>query len=218
MDQVDPRTVVDVIQIDGFPQKVQAIHSAVISSVILESPAALKITIPKLEKAELLKENFGIINDIVEMFGYKKGCRYVRNASVMAPVVRAYKNYSGNPIKTKMIKRFVGILTGTVLNIGPEETAAYKLREWLLTNLGSGKTRPLKRVIYRKTEKALWLYLQKENCDSLTETRRECFPIEVTKNTSGYFDNTRVLVKKQGGKRLSQNTKAPKIAKIKVLA
>jgi len=203
MDQGVPRTVIDILSIEGYQNRITPLHAAVLTSMMLESPASLKITIPKLEAAELLKQYFGVINDVIEIFGTRKG---VRCSSVVSPVVRAYLLYKNNPQMTRRLKRFVGIMNGTIYELNADENAAHRLREWLLISLGSGKTRPLKRVIYRKTEKALWLFLHKEPCELLTEVKKECFPLPMSKSLIPYFDNTREFKKEHGGKRLTRKT------------
>jgi hypothetical protein len=190
-----------MLGVDNFLRdKVTPLHTSVLNAIMLESPASLKITVPKLESVELTKEHFSMIDRVIKMFGNKKGCR---NSSILAPIVRACYNYEKKPQVMKKIERFIGILNGSVYGISDSEIAAHKLREWFLVSMSSKNSRPLKRVIYRKTENALWMFIQGKMCDKLTEVRKENFPLEMTKKLMPYFDNTKDFEKKHNGKRLT---------------
>jgi hypothetical protein len=221
IDQGNPRTVADVVCGDvtnprDLNSEKYSAHAAVIRSMMVESVASLKITIPKLEAVDLLRNNLPTIDMVVRKFVGKKGCKFIKNASVLAPIARAYMNYSKNATKTKMIDRFVEILSGNAVNIAPDEMAAHKLRDWLLINMSKHSTRPVKRSVYRRTEMALWLYLQKQSCEYVTEATREHFPIEVGDAMTPYFDNTKILCKPHGYKRMVRKSLTKKPLKIKI--
>ena len=203
IDEVTPRNAVDVMQMSGYKGSITSLHSAVMRSIMVESPASLKITMPKLELVSVLKQNYESIEEIIKTFGYKKGLRCIRIASVMAPVTRAYLFYRKDMQKRDMIKRFIGILTGDIRSEKQEDDAPYKLRDWLLVRLNNKKNRPFSRVIYRTTEKALWNYLNHISFNFLTESLKECFPVDLGKNTKEYFNNDKEFVNiRKGRKRL----------------
>jgi hypothetical protein len=204
IDEVATRTAVDVLQYDGkLNGQVKSIHSSIMKSMIVESPASLRVTIPKLELSELLERNFQIINKIVLLVGNSKLVKFIRQAPVLAPVTRAYSIYRGDVKKVKRIERFLGILTGDIRVLSAEDDVAYKLREWLLTNLSNKKSRPFTRVIYKKTAHALWMYLTGRQCKWLTEAKVEYFPVDFGGGSKAYFDYQKRLVRKHGGKRLT---------------
>ena len=214
MDQILPRTVLDVI---GFQDKkyrlnAKTIHIAVIRSMLLESPASTKIAVPKLELAEFIKIYFDSADKIISIFGASHSTTKIRNASLIAPIVRAYEDNKGN---LTILARFIGILTGDIRSDKHEDDAAYKLRDWFLCEMGSKKTRPLKRVIYRKTDKALSLFIQGKTCGILTEANIEHFPLAMNKNEnlSTYLDNSKSMEKKHGNQRKTR--KKTKVAQSK---
>jgi len=210
IDEVAPRTAVDVMQMNGYKNAVTILHSAIMRSMVVESPAATKVNIPKLDLVSVLKKNFSLICEVIDIFGQKKGIRCVRVASVMAPVARAYKYYENDHKKKDMIKRFIGILVGDIRSDKKEDDAPYKLREWLLVQLSNRRFRPLPRSIYRRTDKALWYYLENKPFEFLTEAMREYFPVDFGKEFKDYFDNDKELINKHGNKKLTSKARAKK--------
>jgi len=103
--------------------------------------------------------------------------------------------------KRDMIKRFIGILTGDIRSAKQEDDAPYKLRDWLLVSLNNRKSRPLSRVIYRTTEKVLWNYLNQITFVFLTQSLKECFPVDLGKNTKEYFNNDKEFISVRKGRR-----------------
>jgi len=218
-DQILPRTALDVVEFQDkkYRGQVKSIHPAVIRSMLVESPASLRIAVPKLEMAEFIKTYFDSVNKVVSFFGSgtRNGAK-IRNSSIMAPVVRAYEIYKSDSEKIKRLGRFVGIIIGAIRSEKPEDDAAYKLREWILLELGSTKTRPYKRVIYRKTEKALKLFLTGDTCSSLMESNMECFPLDMTKheNLTAYLDNSKSMEKKHGNKRRTRKKNVSQLMEV----
>ena len=197
MDQIAPRSALDIVgfQNSRYRDTARALHAATVRSMITESPSSIKATIPKMELAEFIKTYFDSVDQVISYFGGEGSVKRFKNSSIIATVVRAYEIYKNDLEKMKLIGKFIGILTGEIRSEKKSDDAAYKLRDWLMIEMGSQKTKPLKKVIYRKTQMSLNLFLQRKTCGRLYEAQVEYFPLNMSKHSglAHYIDNSRTM-------------------------
>lgn len=197
MDQVVPRTVVDMLHLQN--KNVTSLEVAVCRSIYTESPASLKVAISKIDIAELVKLHYPVVHFAVSGFGAKK----TFNAPVLAPIVRALEAHRNDAKKYAEIERFIGILSGKIkagLNATTDMIPS-NLKEWLSNEYSNKRRTVARRVVYRKVDKCLWAYLHGENISNITEAKIEYFPVKVTSETAKYFDYARKVKEGHGRKR-----------------
>lgn len=104
--------------------------------------------------------------------------RGISQAPVRAVIARAFYR-RGAVARTKLFCEF---LKSGLVDDRDRDSAAIRLRNWLLESLTTGvrsgsKTRPKAVVVYAKTEKALDHFLKGEPVDQLREVNKELFPL-----------------------------------------
>lgn len=98
------------------------------------------------------------------------GKRGIGRAAVVAVVARAY--YTVDHFR---LSRFCEVLRTSMANPGTSEESVINLRDFLKESAGGGGE--MFQVSYRKTERALWAFLNGERLQLLREASAELFPI-----------------------------------------
>ena len=112
-----------------------------------------------------------------EVFGFKKK-RGITQAPVLAAVARAYYRRGCRDRLKEFGEVMLSGLCGNVKN----DSAAIRLRNWLMENTTGGRRRsegmyPAQKIVYAKAQLALHHFLECRSLEALRETSEELFPI-----------------------------------------
>ena len=164
------RSVRDILVIDGV--SAGNLEVAVANRVMESFSTSFKPT--ATEQIEYYREH----EEAIKWATDKLNCttRGIRQAGVLAPVVRAY--YTKDRDK---LEHFLEVMRTGMME-GPSDSAAILLRNFVL-EMGKNKIRASRRIIYGKTERAIMAVLAGEKLTRLTEVAEEQFllPSEVKK-------------------------------------
>ena len=164
------RNVVDVMSVTtGGAGFVSLLHAAIANRMIhgnkqLEQPT-------RQQTIAYLTKHFEAIDFAIVSLG-RRSVRGITRAPVLAPVARAW--YSSDHAR---LSAFLDILKTGIYEKRDKDQAAMMLRDFLLRTYGRAGTTPSASLVYSKTERALFAFLNGDALAKLHEASAELFPV-----------------------------------------
>lgn len=171
------RNLADVVTIQRPGATVTSIHTAIANMLLRTSIVATAVDrnqalqrVTRQDQLQMLDRHWEAIEFAFRECFRSQKIRGIATAGVITPVVRAAYTCDRD-----RLKEFGRVMTSGVPENPQDDIAAVNLRNYLLRF--SGAVRAEQEVVYKKTERALLAFVERERLGNLYEAQHELFPL-----------------------------------------